>query len=233
MSGRQRILIEDATVALVEFVSGAQGMLQSSYIAVGNYPGVEIRVYGSKGAAVARLITEFGIAEQFKFAPPRRSNSRTWCWTPRISRRHTLATHGPELYYRNLIRYFVDEILEDRAQECTFYDARRVSRSWMPSSPHMPRGGGLNCRQESRVSELGQRFLNHHLTFRPVDGTFMGRRDCDRLLPRADRRAAADEARAVAELTAAAAAAPGEHCGRATRPAHRPRRTEPRRGGQR
>ncbi len=58
------------------------------------------------------------------------------------------------------------------------------------------------------MSELGQRFLNHHLTFRPVDGTFMGRRDCDRLLPRADRRAAADEARAVAELTAAAAAAP-------------------------
>jgi predicted dehydrogenase len=68
MSGRQKINVEDATAALIEYRSGAQGLLQSSYIAVGNYPGVEIRVYGSKGAAIARLISEFGIAESLKFA---------------------------------------------------------------------------------------------------------------------------------------------------------------------
>ena len=47
--GRQRILVEDGAVAIVEYANGTQGMLQTSYIAVGNYPGVEIRVYGSQG----------------------------------------------------------------------------------------------------------------------------------------------------------------------------------------
>ena len=68
--GRRYIPVEDGTVAIVEFASGAHGMLQSSYIAVGNYPGVELRVYGSKGAAVARLITEYGVAETLHFATP-------------------------------------------------------------------------------------------------------------------------------------------------------------------
>ena len=66
--GRQRIHVDDGTVALVEFQSGAQGMLQTSIVAVGNYPGIEIRVYGSKGAAVGRLVTERGIAETLHFA---------------------------------------------------------------------------------------------------------------------------------------------------------------------
>ena len=47
--GKQQLPIEDGTVALVEFESGAQGLLQSSFVAVGNYPGIELRIYGSKG----------------------------------------------------------------------------------------------------------------------------------------------------------------------------------------
>lgn len=125
-SGRQRIQIEDATVALVEYASGAQGVLQSSYIAVGNYPGVEIRVYGSKGAATARLISEFGVAEQLKFA---RADSVEFKEVA-LDASHfpagtSLSTPWPELYYRNLIRHFADEILEDRTQECTFYDGAK------------------------------------------------------------------------------------------------------------
>jgi hypothetical protein len=58
------------------------------------------------------------------------------------------------------------------------------------------------------MSAIGERFLKHHLGFRPVDGTFMGRREYDALLPRADSQAAAEESRAVAELQHAVAAAP-------------------------
>jgi len=124
--GRQRILVEDATVALVEFASGAHGMLQTSYIAVGNYPGVEIRVYGSRGAAVARLVTEFGIAETLiraaadsvEFRPVVLDASHFPVGT-------TLETPWPELYYRNLIRHFVGEIVENRPEECTFEDGAR------------------------------------------------------------------------------------------------------------
>jgi predicted dehydrogenase len=129
LAGRQPIRIEDATVALVEYASGAQGMLQSSYIAVGNYPGVEIRVYGSKAAATARLISEFGVAEQLKFATAAAVEFRE----VHLDSTHfppgtTLATPWPELYYRNLVRHFVDEILEGRAEECTFHDGAMSQR---------------------------------------------------------------------------------------------------------
>jgi hypothetical protein len=52
------------------------------------------------------------------------------------------------------------------------------------------------------VTALGERFLAHHLAFHPVDGTFMGRRECDAHLPRADRAAGADEAIGIAALRA-------------------------------
>ncbi len=124
--GRQRILVEDATVALVEFASGAHGMLQSSYIAVGNYPGVEIRVYGSKGAGIARLVTEYGVAEQLKRAEADSVEFRE----VRLDAGHfpagtSLATPWPELYYRNLIRHFVGEIVDGRPEECTFHDGAK------------------------------------------------------------------------------------------------------------
>jgi len=58
------------------------------------------------------------------------------------------------------------------------------------------------------MSEIGARFLAHHLEFRPVDGTFMGLREYGGLLPRADARAAGEELRAIEELARAVAAAP-------------------------
>lgn len=126
MTGRQRIPVEDGAVAIVEYASGAQGLLQASYIAVGNYPGVEIRVYGSKAAAVARLITEFGVAETLHFAKADAVEFRPIeLPASRFPPGTSLKTPWPELYYRNLVRHFVDEILEGRRQECTFFDGAK------------------------------------------------------------------------------------------------------------
>lgn len=124
--GLQHIEVEDGAVAIAEFASGAHGMLQTSYIAIGNYPGVELRVYGSKGAAVARLVTEFGIAETLHFATPeavefKKVELPASAYPPGTD----LHTPWPELYYRNLVRHFVDEILEGAPQECTFYDGAK------------------------------------------------------------------------------------------------------------
>jgi predicted dehydrogenase len=124
--GMQRINVDDGTVALVEFASGAQGMLQTSIVAVGNYPGIEIRVYGSKAAAVGRLVTERGIAEtlhfatadQVEFEPVTLPDSH---FPPGTS----VHTEWRELYYRNLVRLWVREILEDRAPEGDFLDGAR------------------------------------------------------------------------------------------------------------
>ena len=124
--GMQRIAVDDGTVALVEFASGAQGMLQTSYIAVGNYPGVEVRVYGSKGAAVARLVEEFGVAETLHFATPDAVEFKP-VKVPETAFPPGTDVHTPwaELYYRNLVRHFVAEILDDAEPECTFYDGAK------------------------------------------------------------------------------------------------------------
>ncbi len=124
--GLQRINVDDGTVALVEFTSGAQGMLQTSIVAVGNYPGIEIRVYGSKGAAVGRLVTERGIAETLhraradavEFEPVTLPASH---FPPGTS----LHTEWRELYYRNLVRLWVGELIEGRVPEGDFLDGAK------------------------------------------------------------------------------------------------------------
>ncbi len=124
--GLQRINVDDGTVALVEFISGAQGMLQTSIVAVGNYPGIEIRVYGSKGAAMGRLVTERGIAETLhvaradavEFEPVTLAASH---FPPGTS----LLTEWRELYYRNLVRLWVGELIEGRVPEGDFLDGAK------------------------------------------------------------------------------------------------------------
>ena len=148
-NGRQRIAVEDGTVAIVEFASGTQGMLQTSYIAVGNYPGVELRVYGSKGAAVARLIAEGGVAETLSFASADAVDFVAVPPDPATFPPGTdLATPWPELYYRNLVRHFVDEIVDDGPADCTFFDGAKSQqivnaivqsheeRAWITISPN-------------------------------------------------------------------------------------------------
>ncbi len=149
--GRQRIAIDDGTVALVEFASGAQGLVQTSYVAIGNYPGVELRVYGSKGAAIARLIVEGGVAETLRFARPDAVEFETVTLpAAAFPPGTTLHTEWPELYYRNLVRFFVDEILDESPAECTFYDGAKSQeivdaivrshreRAWITLGPHEP-----------------------------------------------------------------------------------------------
>jgi len=67
---RERINIDDADIFIGECHNGALFSLQSSFVTVGNYPGIEARIYGSKGALIARLVSEFGVIETLKKATP-------------------------------------------------------------------------------------------------------------------------------------------------------------------
>ena len=69
-SGRERINIDDLDMFMGEAVNGALFSLQSSYVTVGNYPGIEARISGSKGAIHTRLIDEFGVIQTIKTAVP-------------------------------------------------------------------------------------------------------------------------------------------------------------------
>jgi predicted dehydrogenase len=67
---RERINIDDADIFMGECANGALFSLQSSFVTVGNYPGIEARIYGSKGALIARLVSEFGEIQTLKKATP-------------------------------------------------------------------------------------------------------------------------------------------------------------------
>jgi predicted dehydrogenase len=67
---RERINIDDADIFMGECANGALYSLQTSYVTVGNYPGIEAHIYGSKGALKARLVDEFGVIQTLHAAKP-------------------------------------------------------------------------------------------------------------------------------------------------------------------
>jgi predicted dehydrogenase len=67
---RERINVDDADMFIGETVDGALYSLQSSFVTVGNYPGIEARIYGSEGALIARLVEEFGVIQTLHGAKP-------------------------------------------------------------------------------------------------------------------------------------------------------------------
>lgn len=124
----QRANIDDGDIFLGEFTNGALGSVQTSFVTVGNYPGLEARVYGSEGALICRLVEEFGICESLKGAKPDSVEFRDIevpqefypvGGSPRESWR--------TLFYANLIKGYLDELLaDDGRNEGNFEDGARV-----------------------------------------------------------------------------------------------------------
>lgn len=65
-----RINVDDADIFIGEGKNGTIFSLQSSIVTVGNYPGIEARIYGSKGGLQIRLVEEFGVIQTLKGAKP-------------------------------------------------------------------------------------------------------------------------------------------------------------------
>ncbi len=123
-----RMNIDDGDIFIGEFASGAIGSIQTSFVTVGNYPGIEARVYGSKGALICRLVEENGICEVLKaatgdqvefreldiperFYPPGGNREESW----------------RSLFYANLVSSFISEILSDGPEnEGNFEDGAHV-----------------------------------------------------------------------------------------------------------
>ncbi|MGH9337236.1 MAG: Gfo/Idh/MocA family protein, partial [Vicinamibacteria bacterium] len=61
--GLLRMNIDDGDIFIGEYASGALSSIQTSFVTIGNYPGVEARIYGERGAVICRLVEERGIAE--------------------------------------------------------------------------------------------------------------------------------------------------------------------------
>jgi predicted dehydrogenase len=124
----QRMNIDDADIHLVEYENGALGSIQTSYITIGNYPGIEARLYGERGAIICRLVEEFGVAETIKLATP---DGVEFKQVEVPQRFYPAGGHPREswrtLFYANLIRDFLDEMTgAAKKNEGNFEDGARV-----------------------------------------------------------------------------------------------------------
>jgi predicted dehydrogenase len=109
-----RANIDDGDMWIAEFGSGALASIQSSYVTVGNYPGIEARIYGSEGAVIVRLVDEFGCCQTIKTA----TKSAVEFTDAEIPQRFfppggTSAENWEFLFYSNLVSDFITEILDD------------------------------------------------------------------------------------------------------------------------
>ena len=140
-----RANIDDGDMWIAEFASGALASIQSSYVTVGNYPGIEARIYGSEGALIVRLVDEFGICQTIKTA---RKDAVEFVEEEIPARFFPPGGHSGEpweyLFYSNLVSDFTSEILDGgRASQGDFaqgalvqetinaFEARSGARAWV------------------------------------------------------------------------------------------------------
>lgn len=123
-----RMNIDDGDIFLGEFANGALGSIQTSFVTVGNYPGLEARIYGSEGALVCRLVEEHGVCEVLRAAKPDAVEFRELAvperfYPPGGTPRESWRT----LFYANLISSFISEVSsDDDRNEADFSDGARV-----------------------------------------------------------------------------------------------------------
>ena len=141
-----RMNIDDGDIFIGDFENGAFGSIQTSFVTVGNYPGLEARVYGSKGALICRLVEENGICESLKGATAEQVEFRELdvparFYPPGGSREESWRS----LFYANLISSFITEILSDGPEnEGNFEDGAHVQE--------LINAVELSCRERRWVS---------------------------------------------------------------------------------
>src|ERR1700733_3779560 len=126
-----RANVDDGDMWIAEFGSGALASIQSSYVTVGNYPGIEARIYGSEGALIVRLVDEFGCCQTIQTA---RKDAVEFTDTEIPAKFFPPGGHSGEpweyLFYSNLIADFLDEICDnDRPSQGDFAQGALVQET--------------------------------------------------------------------------------------------------------
>jgi predicted dehydrogenase len=126
-----RANIDDGDMWIAEFGSGALASIQSSYVTVGNFPGIEARIYGSEGAVIVRLVDEFGCCQTIRTAT---RNDVEFAEAQIPERLFPPGGHSGEpweyLFYSGLVSDFTSEILDgDRAGQGDFAQGALVQET--------------------------------------------------------------------------------------------------------
>jgi predicted dehydrogenase len=126
--GTARIDVEDSCAWLMEFANGALGVCHAGWATVGRAPGLEIRVYGSRGAAQIVLTDDLPGSKSLRVA-----TAEDQRFVPAPIPDH-LATPMPETepwwrrFHHNLIQHFVDEVRGGVAAPPSFADGVAAQR---------------------------------------------------------------------------------------------------------
>jgi predicted dehydrogenase len=108
-----RVNIDDGDMWIAEFGGGVLASIQSSYVTVGNFPGIEARIFGSEGAIMVRLVEEAGICQTIKTA---RKGAVEFVEAEVPAGYFPPGGHSREpwdyLFYSNLVADFATEILD-------------------------------------------------------------------------------------------------------------------------
>lgn len=124
---RERINIDDADMFMAEAANGALFSLQSSYVTVGNYPGIEARISGEAGAIRVRLVDEFGSIQTIHTARP---DAVEFVRREIPGRFFPPGTRPDDpwstVFYGNLVHDFCREIVEGTPPQGDFAQSARV-----------------------------------------------------------------------------------------------------------
>ena len=112
-----RTNIDDGDVYIGEYSNGGFCTIQSSYVTVNSYPGLEARAYGSQGALLCRLGAELeGQQVLLKSTSP---NAHEVEYIPVeipdkfYPPEYTVGEPWPSMFYANLVHNFMEEIVTD------------------------------------------------------------------------------------------------------------------------
>jgi predicted dehydrogenase len=108
---REPINMDDGDVFIGELDNGALCTIQTSYVTIGNYPGIEARIYGEKAAFICRLVEEYGECQTLHVATPdavefRRLEIPDKFFPPG----YHPGEPWPSMFYANLVHNFLQEI---------------------------------------------------------------------------------------------------------------------------
>jgi predicted dehydrogenase len=148
-SGREPINMDDGDIFIADFANGALGSVQTSYVTIGNYPGIEARIYGDRGALICRLVEEFGECQTLYAATPDAVEFRRLDIPQRFfPPGHVPGEEWAPMFYAGLVHNFCQEIVAGGdANEGNFAQSARVqeiinavershrTRAWVSLAP--------------------------------------------------------------------------------------------------
>ncbi len=112
-----RTNIDDGDTYIGEYKNGGFCTIQSSYVTVNSYPGLEARLYGSQGALICRLGAELEHQEVLRKSTSPNAHEVEYVEVDIPDKYYppgyTPGEPWPAMFYANLVHNFMEEIVND------------------------------------------------------------------------------------------------------------------------